>query len=198
MTDPAAGTASVPQTERNPLPQRGGDIAEEPGSGPSPRLAIGHVPRCLCSGSVPTCRGVLPSRVGPRCYGDRPPVRARGDEAVPEVAVERLPCRGETLTSTAKRLQEMSDTGKPPSEISDELPTEALPVVPSREPSPDTEKDLSRVKLPPWLGKWGTSPEKESPSTLPPLPPTPPTPPEKPSQPQQRRVTQDWQKEVTP
>ncbi|RMC16546.1 hypothetical protein DUI87_06483 [Hirundo rustica rustica] len=71
-------------------------------------------------------------------------------------------------------------------------------VVPSRVPSPETGKDLSGIKLPPWLGNGGTSPEKESPATVPALPPTPPTPAEKPSQsvPQWSRVTHNWQKEI--
>ncbi|XP_015471020.1 sperm-associated antigen 8 isoform X1 [Parus major] len=144
--------------------------------------------------------GTLTSRVGPRCHGERPPCRLQGDKPLPEVSVERLPCRGETLTSTAKRLQEMLDTAKPPQEIpdTDELPTMALPVVPSRVPSPETGKDPSEIKLPPWLGKWGTSPDKDSPTTVPALPPTPPVPAEKPSQsvPQQSRVSHDWQKEI--
>lgn len=120
---------------------------------------------------------------------------------MPEVPEDRLPCRGETLT--AKRLQEMLHVANRPQEISDtdELPTVAVPAVPSRVPSPETGKDPSGIKLPPWLGKWGTSPEKDSPTAVPALPATPPTPAEKPSQssmPQQSRVTHDWQKEVTP
>ncbi|KAM7023679.1 sperm-associated antigen 8 [Acridotheres tristis] len=143
--------------------------------------------------------GALTSHVGPRRHGERPQCRVQGDEPLPELALVRLPCRGETLSTTTKRLQEMSDIAKPPQEIdTDELPTVALPVVPSREPSPETGKDPSRIKLPPWLGKWGTSPEKDSPTALPVLPPTPPTPAEKPSQsvPHRSRVNQDWQKEV--
>ncbi|XP_039946683.1 uncharacterized protein LOC120765663 isoform X2 [Hirundo rustica] len=143
-------------------------------------------------------RGTLTSHVDPRCHGERPPCKVQGHEPMPEVPVARLPCRGETLT--AKRLQEMSDTVKPLQEMSDtdELSTVSLPVVPSRVPSPETGKDLSGIKLPPWLGKWGTSPEKESPATVPALPPTPPTPAEKPSQsvPQWSRVTHNWQKEI--
>ncbi|XP_058682208.1 WAS/WASL-interacting protein family member 3-like isoform X1 [Poecile atricapillus] len=161
---------------------------------------MGNALRCLSSGSVPTCRTALTSRVGPRCHGERPPCRVQGDKPLPEVPVERLPCRGETLTTTAKRLQEMLDTTKPPQEIpdTDELPTVALPVVPSRVPSPETGKDPSEIKLPPWLGKWGTSPDKDSPTTVPALPPTPPVPAEKPSQsvPQRRCVSHDWQKEI--
>ncbi|XP_068032291.1 uncharacterized protein [Anomalospiza imberbis] len=144
--------------------------------------------------------GPLRSRVGPRCHGERPPFRVQGDEPLPEVPVKRLPCRGDPLTTTTKRLQEMSDTAKPPQEIADtdELPTVALPLVPSRVPSPETGKDRSGIKLPPWLGKWGTSPKEESPPTVPALPPTPPMPAEKPSQlvPQRGRMIHDWQKEV--
>ncbi|XP_056369513.1 sperm-associated antigen 8 isoform X2 [Oenanthe melanoleuca] len=136
----------------------------------------------------------LTSRVGPRCHGETPQGRVQGD------GPEGLPCRGETPTATTKRLQEMSATDKPPQEISDtdELPAVALPVVPDREPSPETQKGPSRIKLPPWLGKWGTSPEKDSSTAVPALPPTPPTPAEKPSQsvPQRSRVTRDWQKEI--
>ncbi|XP_005060508.1 PREDICTED: sperm-associated antigen 8 isoform X2 [Ficedula albicollis] len=140
----------------------------------------------------------LTSRVGPRCHGVTPPGRVQGGG--PEVSVEGLPCRGETLTATTKRLQEMLAADKPPQEISDtdELPAVALPVVPDREPSPETQKGPSRAKLPPWLGKWGTSREKDSSTAVPALPPTPPTPAEKPSQsvPQRSRVTRDWQKEI--
>lgn len=121
---------------------------------------------------------------------------------MPEVPVQKLPCHSETLTTTAKRLQEMSGIAELPQETSDtdELPPEALPVLPSTVPSPETGKDPSGINLPPWLGKWGTRPEKESPTAVPVLPPTPPTPAEKPSQsvPQQSRVSRDWQKEVTP
>ncbi|XP_059729816.1 sperm-associated antigen 8 isoform X3 [Haemorhous mexicanus] len=144
--------------------------------------------------------GALKSHAGPRCHGERPPFRVQGDEPLPEVPVERLSCCGETFTTTTKRLQEMTEIAKPPQEIADtdELPTVALPVVPSRVPSPETGKDPSGIKLPPWLGKWGTSPEEESPTTLPALPSTPPTLTEKPSQlvPQQSHMTHDWQKEV--
>lgn len=162
---------------------------------------MGDAARCLFSGSVPISRGALTSRVGPTCHAERPPWRVQGDEPMPEVPEERLPCRGETLT--AKRLQEMLHVANRPQEISDtdELPTVAVPAVPSRVPSPETGKDPSGIKLPPWLGKWGTSPEKDSPTAVPALPATPPTPAEKPSQssmPQQSRVTHDWQKEVTP
>lgn len=155
---------------------------------------------CLSSAFVPVCRDPLTSHVGPRCRGERPPYRVQGDEAVPEEPVEKFPCRGETLTT--KRLQEMLDLGKPPQEIrdTDELPTVVLPVVPSRVPSLETRKDPSGIRLPPWLGKWGTSPEQGSTTAVPVLPSTPPTPAEKPSQsvPQQSRVTHDGQKEVTP
>ncbi|XP_063278314.1 uncharacterized protein LOC134563862 isoform X2 [Prinia subflava] len=144
--------------------------------------------------------GALASRVGPRCHGERPPCGVQVDEPMPEVPLEGVPCHGETLTATAKRLQEMSDIAKPLQEIldTDELPTVVSPVVPSRVPSPQTGKDPSGIKLPPWLGKWGTSPEKDSRSAAPVLPPTQPTPAEKPSQsvPQRSRVTHDWQKEI--
>ncbi|XP_071281734.1 sperm-associated antigen 8 isoform X2 [Agelaius tricolor] len=139
----------------------------------------------------------LRSHVGPRCHGERPPVRVQGNEPLPE---ERLPCGGETLTTTTKRLREMSEIAEPPQEIADtdELPTVPLPVVPSRVPSPEIRKNPSEIKLPPWLGKWGTGSEEKSPTTLPALPPAPPTPAEKPCQavPQRSRVTHDWQKEV--
>nr|XP_030113939.3 sperm-associated antigen 8 isoform X1 [Taeniopygia guttata] len=144
--------------------------------------------------------GALRSHVGPRCHGKRPPFRVQGDEPLPEVPVERLPCGGDSLTTTTKRLQQMSDVAKPPQETADtdELPTVALPVVPSRVPSPETGQDPSGIKLSPWLGKWGTSPEEESLTTVLALPPTPPTPAEKPSQPVPKRscVTRDWPKEV--
>ncbi|XP_032941956.1 sperm-associated antigen 8 isoform X2 [Catharus ustulatus] len=143
-------------------------------------------------------RSALTSYVGPKCHEERPPCRVQGDR--PEVPVERLSCGGEALSTTTKRLHEMSAIATPPEEISDtdELPTVALPVVPNREPSPESGKDPSRIKLPPWLGKWGTSPEKDSPTAVPALPPSPPTPAEKPSQsvPQRSRVTRDWQKEI--
>ncbi|CAN8219880.1 unnamed protein product [Coccothraustes coccothraustes] len=161
------------------------------------RCAGGCGPGC---GQRDLLGGSLRSHVGPRCHGERPPFRVQGDEPLPEVPLERLSCCGEKLTTTTKRLQEMSEIVKPPQEVADtdELPTVALPVVPSRVPSPETGKDLSGIKLPPWLGKWGTSPEEKSPTTLPALPPTPPMPAEKPSQsvPQRSRVTHDWQKEV--
>ncbi|XP_036259181.1 sperm-associated antigen 8 isoform X2 [Molothrus ater] len=204
MTGPAAGTAFLPQKERNPLSQCGGDTAEDPGSGRGlcwwglgTRLAMADAPRCLSSGSIPVCRDALRSHVGPRCHGERPPVRVQGNEPLPE---ERLPCCGETLTTTTKRLREMSEIAEPPQEIADtdELPTVPLPVVPSRVPSPEIRKNPSEIKLPPWLGKWGTGSEEKSPTTLPALAPAPPTPAEKPSQavPQRSRVTHDWQKEV--
>lgn len=205
MTDPTAGTALSPKRRGNlcPLPQCGGDTAENPGPGRCLCWrglgTMRDVDCCLSAASVPICRGALKSHVGPRRHGESLPYRAQGVEAVPEEPVERFPCRGETLTT--KRLQEMLDTGKPPQEMpdTDELPTVVLPVVPSRVPSPETRKDPSGVNLPPWLGKWGTSPEKGSPIAVPLLPPTPPTPAEKPSQsvPQRSRVTHDWQKEVT-
>ncbi|OWK58755.1 hypothetical protein RLOC_00015118 [Lonchura striata] len=135
--------------------------------------------------------------MGSRCHGERPPFGVQGDEPLPEVPVERLPCGGDLLTTTTKRLQEMSDIAKPPQEMADtdELPTVALPDVPSRVSSPETGQDPSGIKLSPWLGKWGTSPEEESSTTVLALPPTPA---EKPSQsvPKRSRVTCDWQKEV--
>nr|XP_021410334.1 sperm-associated antigen 8 [Lonchura striata domestica] len=158
---------------------------------------MADAPRCLSSESAPTCRGALRSHVGPRCHGERPPFGVQGDEPLPEVPVERLPCGGDLLTTTTKRLQEMSDIAKPPQEMADtdELPTVALPDVPSRVSSPETGQDPSGIKLSPWLGKWGTSPEEESSTTVLALPPTPA---EKPSQsvPKRSRVTCDWQKEV--
>ncbi|XP_031952713.1 sperm-associated antigen 8 [Corvus moneduloides] len=165
--------------------ERGGGCAVGCGSGRGQRDPVG---------------GTLTSHVAPRWHGDRPPCRVRGYQPVPEVPVERLPCHSETLTTTARRVQEMSGTAEPPQDVSDtdELPTEALPVLPSTVPSPETGKDPSGIKLPPWLGKWGTRPEKESTTAVPGLPPTPPTPAEKPSQsvPQQSCVSCDWQKET--
>ncbi|XP_039565844.1 sperm-associated antigen 8 isoform X2 [Passer montanus] len=142
--------------------------------------------------------GALRSRVGPGRRGERPPFRVQRDE--PGVPVERLPCCGDSLTATTKRLQETSGTARPPQEAAgtDEPPAVALPAVPSRVPSPETGRDPSGIKLPPWLGKWGASPEEEPPATMPALPPIPPPPAEKPSQsvPWRSRVTRDWQKEV--
>lgn len=210
VTDPAAGTASVPQKERNPslVPCPSVEVTLQRARsgcclcrwGLGTWLAMGAVPRCFSSASVPRCRSALTSYMGPKCHEERPPCRVQGDR--PEVPVERLSCGGEALSTTTKRLHEMSAIATPPQEISDtdELPTVALPVVPNREPSPESGKDPSRIKLPPWLGKWGTSPEKDSPTAVPALPPSPPTPAEKPSQsvPQRSHVTRDWQKEVTP
>nr|XP_014129302.1 sperm-associated antigen 8 isoform X1 [Zonotrichia albicollis] len=151
--------------------------------------------------------GALSSHVGPRGHEERPPLWVQGEEPLPE---ERLPYSGETLATTTKRLREMSEIAEPPWEMSeiaeppqeiadtDELPTVPLSAVPSKVPSREIRRNPSEIKLPPWLGKWGTGSEEKSSATLPALPPTPSTPAEKPSQavPQRSCVTHDWQKEV--
>ncbi|KAJ7417770.1 hypothetical protein WISP_62992 [Willisornis vidua] len=108
--------------------------------------------------------------------------KVQADVLLPKVPMEKLPCHREPLTATAKMLQEMSDIAKMPQEMTTELPAEALPPVPSPVPAPEMGQDPSEIKLPPWLGKWGTCPDK-----VPVEPPSMPMPAEQPSQPVPRR-----------
>ncbi|XP_051660626.1 sperm-associated antigen 8 [Manacus candei] len=125
----------------------------------------------------------LTGHVGPTCPGERSPClgRVQGGIRLPDVPMEKLPCHEEPLTATAKRLQEMSDIAEVP-EMPTEPPAEALPPVPSPEPARETGNDPSEIKLPPWLGKWGTCREE-----VPVEPLSPPKPAEQPSQPVTRR-----------
>ncbi|XP_057225525.1 sperm-associated antigen 8 [Malurus melanocephalus] len=160
----------------------------QPAAGRTRACGPGHLHR-------PPLGGLPRSHGSPTHPWERPLYRVRLDERVPEVPIVRLPCRTETLTTTAKRLREMSGTAELPQETSDtdDLPTETQPAEPSTEPSPETGKDTSETdKLPPWLGMWGTGAEK-SPIELPVLPPIPPPPEEKP---RRSRLTRNWQEEI--
>ncbi|XP_064499206.1 sperm-associated antigen 8 [Pseudopipra pipra] len=132
----------------------------------------------------------LTGHVGPTCPGERSPClgRVQGGIRRPDMPMEKLPCHEEPLTATAKRLQEMSDIAEVP-EMPTEPPAEALPHVPSPEPARETGNDPSEIKLPPWLGKWGTCREE-----VPVEPLSPPKPAEQPSQPvtQRGRPIRTW------